>query len=179
MKQIITGFEIIEDVEKTLEFLEKQWVKRSDWDKLTEFDWWKAYFEEYQNDWWLWFKFKNIRLDSYWSLNCFLEDEKLEQINFKSIINETMFKEWEEVYVSDKSVEDALKNKDKRIYLWTFWKVNACVCKWFEEYYKDWEYFVIANRKYIAKIPAETKTKREFLMTDKEFENAKKILNIN
>ncbi len=63
-----------------------------------------------------------------------------------------LFTEWEKVYVSDESEKDALIIKDKRIYLWTFWKINICVNSISEKEYKNWKYFMTNNWKYIVKI---------------------------
>ena len=70
------------------------------------------------------------------------------------------FTEWEEVYVSSVSIEDALKCKEKRIYLTTLhWNVNGgnnlVVLKWDEKKYKNWEKYEFITFKYIAKIPKE------------------------
>lgn len=76
---------------------------------------------------------------------------------FESIDEPTWFTEWEEVYVSDYSEEDALWEEIKRIYLYTLpkWKVEKYICV-NEDYlfkYNSWEDYETCLWKFIVKIP--------------------------
>lgn len=154
MTKLITWFKKIEDVERTLQWIEYNTDYRwAGWDKPTKYNWWKDNFNEYQEEWWFFINYKDkfmcwSMINIFWFSN-FLE----EQINFKDLIWENI-KPWEYVYVSDKSVEDAIEAKIKRIYLWNFnWK-NLCVT-YFDEKFKKWKAYRTICWDYIAKIPKE------------------------
>ena len=153
----ITWFKTIEDVEKTLQWIEDNTNYTWDWEeKPTEYNWWKDNFNDCQNNWWFYIEYKD-NFD-YWIINC--NWGWREQINFKDLIWEGFkaweeLKAWEEVYVDEYSIENALEDKSKRIYLWNFnWK-NLCVEAGGEHSFKSWKSYSANSRNYIAKIPKE------------------------
>lgn len=89
----------------------------------------------------------------YWThllVNYFDSDsDEVEIINLKVIED---FTEWEEVYVSDESVDDAINNKYKMIYICTSssWKH---IVQWVSQYNEKSDRFY--SYKYITKIPKE------------------------
>lgn len=87
-----------------------------------------------------------------WSIcnsNPHLDIKRLETID-------DSFVEWEEVYVSDESVEDAIKKWGKNIYLMKskMWK-HLVVYSKDTDAYNEWEDFVLCTYSYVAKIPKE------------------------
>ena len=90
----------------------------------------------------------------YWThlfVNYFDSDsDEVEIINLK-VIEE--FTEWEEVYVSDESVDDALKHTCKQVYIYTLKNWNHIVQHPY--YYNSQSYVWFYSYKYIAKIPKE------------------------
>lgn len=73
------------------------------------------------------------------------------EINILETIEE--FTEWEEVYVSDESVDDALKHTCKQVYIYTLKNWNHIVQHPY--YYNSQSYVWFYSYKYIAKIPKE------------------------
>ena len=152
MKKIITWFKTTKDVEKTLKWIENNtdyvWTG---WNKPTKFIWRKKDFEKYQKKWW----FYIVYGDELYYGNINYIDYGYEKINFKDLI-----KEYREVYVSDISIEDALKHEYKRILItelsWKCLSKYICVSSWEEKAFKNWEKYNICTRKYITKIPVET-----------------------
>lgn len=69
------------------------------------------------------------------------------------------FVEWEEVYVSDHSIEHAIDFKNKKIYLCTLpkWKKYKYVCVYdgHGKNFLEWKDYEASMRKHIAKIPKE------------------------
>ena len=90
----------------------------------------------------------------YWThllVNYFDSDsDEVEIINLKVIED---FTEWEEVYVSDESVDDALKHTCKQVYIYTLKNWNHIVQHPY--YYNSQSYVWFYSYKYIAKIPKE------------------------
>ena len=103
-------------------------------------------------------------------------EEAQEMMDF---IMEHTVKDYEYVYVSDESEEDALKEKDKRILLFTFpwntYKKYACVWSWHEHDFEKWSEYSIITRKYAVPIPKEEE-KVTIEMTKEEYNKVKSVL---
>jgi len=85
--------------------------------------------------------------------------------------------EWDIVYVSDESEEDALEKKHMALFITkTKHGQSVCVEVWSEKNYKNWEYFSTEVRQHVIpkSKPTEEKKKRELYMTDSEREEFKK-----
>lgn len=65
----------------------------------------------------------------------------------------TEMKEWDYVYVSDTSEEDALKRKAKRIFLRKCNNSVIYIDNWFEEEYLRWNTFYTNICKYAVPVP--------------------------
>ena len=78
-------------------------------------------------------------------------------------------KEWDYVYVSDESVEDALRKKEKRILItaipWDTKYKYICVVDWNEDLYNDQKSYRWVHRRYIAPIPKEEQEEQEEIVT--------------
>lgn len=92
--------------------------------------------------------------NTYYDINDFENNPTLLTLTqFKQMREE--FTEWEEVYISSDSVDEAIKNKGTRTYLNTVKNINICVFLWDEDSYENWKPFDVTARWYIAKIPKE------------------------
>lgn len=84
-------------------------------------------------------------------------------------------KEWDWCYVSDKSEQEALEDKQKAIFIysdknWT----NYCVAGQREKEYRAWTTYNVHPRKYAVPIPKEAKKRRRTRpLTDSQREKAK------
>lgn len=86
------------------------------------------------------------------------------------------------VYVSNVSKQDALKCKDKRIFIYTLpWNCKykyICVCWGGEEKYLNGKIYIYSGWAFAVPIPKEKKKERKLLLTDSEWENVQNILNV-
>ena len=81
------------------------------------------------------------------------------------------------VYVSDKSEERALSDRDKRILVSKVGVTNICVEPLDNQEYIDWEFFGVCTWRYAVPVEKEKK-ERKLLLTDCEWEKVQNILNI-
>lgn len=86
MDKIITGFKTIEDVEKTLQWIEENTEFR--WNlnnEPTKLNWWKYCFKTYQDEWGFYIRYKKCL--EYSNINWLQEQwTTYEEINFKTLI---------------------------------------------------------------------------------------------
>ena len=129
-----------------------------DYDEVAPYSLWKLKWE-YENS--MWVREDDIELVE-------LEEE---------------FKVWEEVYVSDESIEDAITSKQKRIYLYSLpWNAEMkyiCVDIGDEEDFINWKDYSIETWRYITKITKEEIKSRTIDCTDSKWEEIKDILKLN
>lgn len=76
-----------------------------------------------------------------------------QEVNIKSLIVVDDFTEWDEVYVSDESIDDALKDACKKIYIYTLKNWNHIVQHPY--HYNSQSDVWLSAYKYIAKVPKE------------------------
>lgn len=126
--------------------------------ELRKMDWVKVKLERRSwklDEWIIKVEWKEVNVLYDWKENylvmSFMDDSFIADINRLETIEEIT--EWELVYVSDKSVEDAIKRQVERVYICT-------TSKWIhviqdQKEYRNNGYDYISWRKYIAKIPKE------------------------
>ena len=94
--------------------------------------------------------------DRKWYEYSWIIEEKVEFNDLSKIRLDNLILEWEEVYVSNSSIESALKDKNKRIFLYkTPWNKDypfMVVIKDSMEEYKSWNDYLTTFYKYITKV---------------------------
>lgn len=171
MEKIAIHTKTQEEFNKVLEIFEKKgWVWRS-WNKPTSFkENWKDFEKEtalyYNNE----FCYINKKFSEKW-FDKIISFEEFLKLENKEEQTQEEFTPWEQVAVSDKSIEDALErnwiNSWKEYYIWIA---------------KNWEYvtedkdWCTSTWKFIAKIP--TRKERKLECTNEEWEKIKSILNL-
>ena len=83
------------------------------------------------------------------------------------------------VWVSSSSIQDAIKNKSERTFLWNFNWLNLCVLDSDNDLFNKWINYNTINWKYIAEIVEEEKKERKIEVTDEKWEEVKELLKIN
>ena len=171
------NFKILEDwltiSGNILETIFEEWENR--WDRKENYTKdWKFYilsidYPEFKPNW-LYVHWDDTDHNNIMCVKTYKTEEEAKQVMER--INEFTveeLKEWDIVYVSDESKEDTLTRKKERIFLWKIWKINICVSRYSENWYKKWGHFETNNRKYIVKKPVEEeKTERKLILTDSE-----------
>lgn len=80
-------------------------------------------------------------------------DDKRDSRIYNWIEIEEIMQEWDEVYVSDISEEQAIKNKDRYILLRACKNGYVCIVRMYEYCYKEWNTFGTTTWKYAVPIP--------------------------
>jgi len=195
-------------MKKRFESISKWDLKKYDWKKCkAETDCWKIIEWEVcvEDDWVYilhnnpqadWDKPNNKKWYSYtWSIytsedDCIFNNYTYKWIEIETLAHNEVEVDWvvyRYVYVSDDSEEEALESKYKKILLSTLsWKVYSkyiCVDDSYTEDFLNWGYYDYLAWDYTVDIEIpetkEEKKERKLILTDKEWEDAKNILNIN
>ena len=142
------------------------------WDKITVYIWWMKDKCIVARKWKIW----QTYVYSEWWQYFLLEDRDIKMWRE----NDNELKEWDIVYVSNDSEEDALKKKEERTYLWVVHEraltKYLVVYPWFSNSYKNNNKFDRDSAKYVVKKPIEERKEHKLMLTDSERKKVKDIL---
>lgn len=105
-----------------------------------------------------------------------MAEKVMRYINEFTLPENNTFVQWEYVYVSNASEEEASKWKLKRIFLTKISETYICVNESSEKDYKLWNEYRICCWDFAVPIPKEEKKLRELYLTDSEFNKLNSLI---